>query len=80
MKNNDPLLYIIILYFIISAGFHFIRLAFDWKIIIVGNQKDYSISTLISALYVLFSVFVIYQTYKLKKGNDKKVKININEE
>jgi len=80
MKNSNSFLYIIIIYFIISAGFHFIRLALDWKIIIVGSQNDYSISTLVSALCVLFSVFAVFWTYKLKKGNGKKVKININEE
>jgi hypothetical protein len=66
MKNNKIFLSIIICYFIASASFHFLRLALDWKLIIIGEQNDYSVSTLISATCILFSVFIVYLAYKFK--------------
>jgi amino acid permease len=80
MKNNKAFLHIIIFYFIASASFHFLRLALDWKLIIVGDQSDYSVSTLISAICILFSVFIVYLAYKFKKKDSKKIEVDIKEE
>jgi hypothetical protein len=80
MKNNKIFLHLLTFYFMASAIFHFLRLALDWKLIIVGNQSDYSVSTLISAICILFSAFMVYLVYKFKKKDSKKIKVDINEE
>lgn len=80
MKNNKLFTLTILFYFIIVGAFHFLRLALDWKIIIVSSQRDYSLSTLISAICFLFSVFMIYWLYNVKK-NEKKIEVkNIEED
>ncbi len=80
MKNNKIFLHIVIFYFVVSASFHFLRLGLDWKLIVVGNQSDYSISTLISAICILFSLFMVYLAYRIKKGDNKKIEVDVNEE
>jgi hypothetical protein len=80
MKNLKIFQFIVIFYFIFSGFFHFLRLAFDWKIIIVGNQRDYSVSTLVSALAFLFSVFIVFWIYRIKKEEQKKIIVNNIEE
>lgn len=80
MKNNKLFLWLVICYFVFSASFHFLRLALDWKLIIVGDQNDYSVSTLISAVCILFSVFMVYLAYKLKNKERNKIKVDIKED
>ncbi len=80
MKNNKLFTSTVLFYFIIVGAFHFLRLALDWKIIIVSSQRDYSLSTLISAICFLFSVFMIYWLFNVKK-NEKKIEVkNIEED
>jgi hypothetical protein len=79
MKNNKIFHITIFAYFVIVGAFHFIRLALDWKIILVTSQKDYSLNTLVSALCFLFSAFMIYWVYKQKKKDNKIEVRNIEE-
>lgn len=80
MKNNKLFTSTVLFYFIIVGAFHFLRLALDWKVIIVSSQRDYSLSTLISAICFLFSVFMIYWLFNVKK-NEKKIEVkNIEED
>jgi hypothetical protein len=79
MKNNKIFHLTIVVYFITVGAFHFIRLALDWKIILVTSQKDYPLNTLASALCFLFSAFMVYWVYKQKK-QDKKIEVKNIEE
>jgi len=59
--------------------FHFIRLALNWDLVIIRGEEVYSIHTLGSALYFLFSILVVYLIIKAKK-EDKKIEISTEEE
>lgn len=76
MKNNRTFFFIIGSYFALLGLFHFVRMALEWKIIIVGAERDYEIITLVSAICILFSVFVIYyiaKNWKIEKKTKPKI-------
>ncbi len=75
MKNNKAFLFVITAYFILLGTFHFLRLAFGWEIRISGERFDHSVINLVSAICILFSALVIYWIYRLKKENQKRVKV-----
>ncbi len=62
MKHKKIFLIIIAAYFLFSGIFHFIRLAFDWSII-VGDEI---IPSWVSALAILFSIFLVYWILRIR--------------
>ncbi len=76
MKNNKVFLPFIVVYFALSGIFHFVRLAFEWDIIV----KNYYLRPWMSAACILLAVFVIYWIYRIKKTSNKEIKVEIVEE
>ncbi len=79
MRKFTILRHIFLFYFTLMGLFHFIRLALNWDLVIIRGEEVYSIHTLGSALYFLFSILVVYLIIKAKK-EDKKIEISTEEE
>ncbi len=73
MKNKKIFLGVIVFYFAVSGILHFLRLAFEWDVFI-GERY---VNSMISALCILFSAFVIYWAYKIKQSDKKKVNVEV---
>ncbi len=73
MKNKKLFLGIIVTYFGVSGILHFLRLAFEWDIFI-GERY---VNSMISALCILFAVFIIFWSYKIKQEDKKRVKVEV---
>ncbi len=69
MKSEKILFIIIGIYFLLSGLFHFARLALGLDIIVGDNYID----TMVSAICVLFSVFIIYSIVKIQKNTKEKL-------
>ncbi len=67
---------IVIIYFLLSAVFHFVRLALGWDVFFA----NYEIPSFISATCFLFSVIVAYFLYKVYKEKNTKVDIRSEKE
>ncbi len=76
MRHKKIFLIIIAAYFLFSAIFHFMRLAFDWGIVV---GEEIIVPTWVSALCILFSIFIVYWIIKIR-DEEEKIDVEVVEE